>query len=80
MSQSKNILLDEYEGEGFYLAQFKAPSLAIFSYYIESKKQVLLIDPTFDISEYKTHAAKRGDKIISILLTHYHSDYVAGHA
>lgn len=79
MAHSKTSLFHEYEGDGFYLAQFKTPCLAIFSYYLESKGQALLIDPTFDIYEYDALAKKREGKIISILLTHYHADYVAGH-
>lgn len=45
--QSKTTLFHEYEGPGFYLAQFKTPELAIFSYYLESEGQAYLIDPTY---------------------------------
>lgn len=62
------------------MAQFKTPELAIFSYYLESKGQAILIDPTFDVYEYQNLASKRGGKLISILLTHYHADYLAGHS
>lgn len=79
MSNSKTTVFHEWEGKGFYLAQFKTPELAIFSYYLESDGQALLIDPTYDSYAYKEIAEKRGSKLIQILLTHYHADYVAGH-
>lgn len=34
LPQSKTNLNHEFEGSGFYLAQFKTPELAIFSYYL----------------------------------------------
>ncbi len=34
LPQSKTNLNHEFEGPGFYLAQFKTPELAIFSYYL----------------------------------------------
>lgn len=38
-----------------------------------------MIDPTYEVYPYQELADKRKAKIISILLTHYHADYVAGH-
>lgn len=38
-----------------------------------------MIDPTYEVYPYQQLADKRKSKIISILLTHYHADYVAGH-
>jgi|JI10StandDraft_1071094.scaffolds.fasta_scaffold63858_5 hypothetical protein len=34
LPQSKTNLFHEFEEQGFYLAQFKTPELAIFSYYL----------------------------------------------
>lgn len=53
--------------------------MAIFSYYIESDGQAWLIDPAYDVYPYQDLADKRKAKISSILLTHYHADYIAGH-
>jgi glyoxylase-like metal-dependent hydrolase (beta-lactamase superfamily II) len=53
--------------------------LSIFSYYLESERQVYLIDPTYDVHPYRDLASKRGATITSILLTHYHVDYISGH-
>ena len=53
--------------------------MAIFSYYLESEGQAYLIDPTYEVYPYQQLAEKRKGKIISILLSHYHADYVAGH-
>lgn len=79
MANSKTTLFHEWEGPGFYLAQFKTPELAIFSYYLESDQQAVLIDPTYDSYVYQQMAEKRKSKLTSILLTHYHADYIAGH-
>ena len=48
-----NSLITEQQGDGFYIAQFKNSDLAIHSYYVESNKEALIIDPTFDISIYE---------------------------
>jgi len=34
----KASITTEHEGNGFYIAQFKTPELAIFTYYLESNK------------------------------------------
>lgn len=44
-----NTVVTEQEGPGFYLAQVKNSDLAIFSYYIESEKESVIIDPVFDV-------------------------------
>lgn len=74
-----NSLVSEYEGAGFYVAQFKNSDLAIFSYYIESDKQVVIIDPTLDIKVYEEILAKREATLKSVFLTHYHADFISGH-
>lgn len=49
----KSTIVTEQEGNGFYVAQFKTADLAIFSYYIESAAEAVLIDPTVDGTVYK---------------------------
>lgn len=72
-------IVTEQEGDGFYIAQFKTSSLAIFSYYIESKNSVYLIDPTIDTKPYDDLLIKRGAKLEAVFLTHYHADFLSGH-
>jgi hypothetical protein len=42
-------LVGTFEGNGFHVAQFKTPELAIFSYYIESRGKTVFIDPPIDL-------------------------------
>lgn len=76
---AKISITTEQEGEGFYVAQFKTVELAIFSYYIESGKEAILIDPTFDVQVYNDLLTKRGATLKFVVLTHYHADFISGH-
>ncbi len=53
--------------------------MAIFSYYLESEGQAIVIDPTFDVQVYEKMSQDRKSKVISVMLTHYHADFLAGH-
>lgn len=75
----KSSIVTQQEGNGFYLAQFKTADLAIFSYYIESAGESILIDPTVDGAVYKELIAKRNSTLKYVLLSHYHADYLSGH-
>lgn len=74
-----NEIVTEQTGEGFYVVQFKTHHLAIFSYYIESQGEVILIDPVFDIDIYESFMEKRKSKLKYVFLTHYHADFLSGH-
>jgi hydroxyacylglutathione hydrolase len=74
-----NQVVTEQTGEGFYVAQFKTTQLAIFSYYIESQHECLLIDPVFDIDLYEQFFVDRKSKLKYVFLTHYHADFLSGH-
>lgn len=76
---SKVSVVTEQTGEGFYIAQFKTSELAIFSYYIESNKEALLIDPLYDIKTYSNFISTRNSTLKYVALTHYHADYLSGH-
>jgi glyoxylase-like metal-dependent hydrolase (beta-lactamase superfamily II) len=76
---SKLSLVSEQSGDGFYVAQFKTSELAIFSYYVESNKEGLLLDPVFDVKVYNDFIAKRHSHLKYVALTHYHADYLSGH-
>lgn len=52
-------IVDQFEGAGFYVAQFKTQELAIFSYYVESKGKAILIDPPIDIDSITSLADSR---------------------
>lgn len=72
-------VVTEQEGPGFYLAQFKTSELAIFTYYVESDKEAVIIDPTFNTRGYHQFITKRNSHLKYVLLTHYHADFISGH-
>lgn len=76
---SKLTLLTEHSGDGFSIAQFKTSELAIYSYYIESAKEAVLIDPVFNVQVYSDFIKKRHTTLKYVFLTHYHADYLSGH-
>ena len=76
---TKTQLISEHQGPNFYLAQFKAADLSIFTYYLESKGESILIDPTINTNEFRELIAKRSSKLSLVVCTHYHSDFVGGH-
>ena len=61
------------------MAQYKTSELAIFSYYLESQKECILIDPVFDVETYEKLISKRSSKLKNVFLTHYHADFLSGH-
>lgn len=69
----------EQEGDHFYIAQFTTPELAVYSYYLESNKEAVIIDPVFHIQAYTEFLQKREAKLKFVCLTHYHADFLSGH-
>lgn len=62
-----------------YVEQISTGCLSQFSYYIESDKQAAIIDPIRESSQYLNILKKRGSKLLYILETHFHADFVSGH-
>lgn len=75
----KTRVVTEQEGNGFYVAQFKTEDLSIFSYYVESNSEAVLIDPTIDTDVYREFINKRKSTLKYVILSHYHADYLSGH-
>ena len=71
--------MTEQEGDGYYIAQFKTKELAIFTYYLESNKEAVIIDPIFNTKGYQNFVLKRHSAIKYVVLTHYHADFLSGH-
>ena len=46
--QHKNVIKSSYEASGYYVEQILTGCLAIYSYYIESGDECIIIDPLFD--------------------------------
>lgn len=61
------------------IKQFKDDALAHFSYAIVSNGEIALIDPARNPTQYYKYAEEQGAKIIAVLETHPHADFVSGH-
>ena len=59
--------------------QLYTKCLSESAYYIESNKEVAIIDPLRDIDVYIEMANKSQSKIKYIFETHFHADFVSGH-
>jgi hydroxyacylglutathione hydrolase len=63
------------------LKQYYLGCLAHASYLIadQCSAQAAVIDPQRDVDQYLTDAEQLGCRIGHVLLTHLHSDFIAGH-
>lgn len=63
------------------IEQFEDKGLSHYSYAIlsECDRQVVLIDPSRDVSQYLAYAKNNEATIIGIIETHPHADFVSGH-
>ena len=63
------------------IEQFEDKGLAHFSYAIlsEDARQIVLIDPARDPQPYYDYAQAHGAKIVSVIETHPHADFVSSH-
>lgn len=64
-----------------YFAQHYLECLSQASYLVgdESTGQAVVIDPRRDVSEYLEDAATHGLRIVGVVNTHFHADFLAGH-
>ncbi len=61
-----------------FLRRIRSEGLAHISYYLESDGMVAVIDPRRDVDEYLSLAQDRDDRIVTVLETHRHEDFVSG--
>jgi hypothetical protein len=66
-------------GSGFSIVQFGSRSLSQLSYLVVSEGRVLVVDPVRDISVYLDYARRENLEWAGTILTHLHSDFIAGH-
>lgn len=64
---------------GYVIQQFKDEGLSHFSYALLADRQVFLIDPGRDPQPYYAFANEKQAKIIGVIETHPHADFVSGH-
>jgi glyoxylase-like metal-dependent hydrolase (beta-lactamase superfamily II)/rhodanese-related sulfurtransferase len=67
------------EKENYYVYQFNTSCLFQYSYYIESDKEAVIIDPIRDCESYIQMLENRGASLKYIFETHFHADFVSGH-
>lgn len=65
--------------ETIFINQFHTGCLSQFSYYIESEKEAIIVDPMREYKPYLDFLSQRGATLKYILQTHIHSDFVSGH-
>ncbi|NLU90342.1 MBL fold metallo-hydrolase [Chitinophaga sp. Ak27] len=63
------------------IQQFEDKGLAHYSYaiYSEQTNEIVLIDPARDIIPYLGYAAQQKAKIVGVIETHPHADFVSSH-
>ncbi len=61
------------------LKQFYDKSLAHASYAVLSENEIALIDPARDPSQYYEYAKKNNARIVAVIETHPHADFVSSH-
>ncbi len=76
---AKYQIVNTYQYPGFKLVQFNLAVLSHYSYLLVSGDQALVVDPGRDVFAYLDQAQKEGVRIMGVLLTHNHADFVAGH-
>jgi len=69
----------EHTGHGYSIKQFEDEGLAQFSYAILADKKIVLVDPARDPRPYYAYAKEQGAKIIAVVETHPHADFVSSH-
>ncbi len=62
-----------------HFAQIYKPGLAHCSYVLGNGNECVVVDPARDITPYLKQAKEWGMKIVGILETHLHADFISGH-
>jgi glyoxylase-like metal-dependent hydrolase (beta-lactamase superfamily II)/rhodanese-related sulfurtransferase len=62
-----------------YFKQFYLGCLAHASYLIGSEGEAAVVDPQRDVDQYIAEAAAQGFKIMYVVETHLHADFISGH-
>ncbi|MDR0264493.1 MAG: MBL fold metallo-hydrolase [Sphingobacterium sp.] len=64
---------------GYSIKQFEDEGLAHFSYAILVDRKIVLVDPARDPRPYYNYAKEQGAKIVAVVETHPHADFVSSH-
>lgn len=69
----------EFTKDNYKVTQFSTPCLSHFSYLIESAGECAIIDPLRDFDSYLIYLKTHKLKLIYVIETHFHADFVSGH-
>ncbi|WP_194973774.1 MBL fold metallo-hydrolase [Aquiflexum lacus] len=72
-------LIKPAELKEVFIQQFEDDGLAHFSYAIQVGQDMVLVDPGRNPQQYYDHASSSGAKIIAVIETHPHADFVSSH-
>lgn len=61
------------------IKQFNDEALSHYSYAIESKGKMALVDPSRDPMQYYKYAEEQNAEIVAVFETHPHADFVSSH-
>lgn len=67
-----------FKTDNLHVKQIKTGCLAQYTYVLESKGVMAVIDPLRDVDSYKKMAEEANCQIKWVILTHYHADFVSG--
>jgi hydroxyacylglutathione hydrolase len=69
----------EQRGDDHLLRQYQLGCLSLLSYLLVSGGEAVIVDPQRDVDHYIRDLEALGARLVWILLTHPHADFVAGH-
>jgi len=67
------------KGSSFFIDQIENPYLAHFAYLITNGDQAIAVDPPRNPEKIYALAKQRGAKIVGVIETHAHADFVSSH-
>ncbi len=65
--------------QSVYVERFYLGCLAHASYFVHSEGEAAVIDPQRDVEIYLEAAQRTGAKILHVIETHLHADFISGH-
>lgn len=61
------------------IKQFEDDGLAHFSYAVQAEDKIILVDPGRDPQPYYDYAKEQGARIVGVIETHPHADFISSH-
>ena len=74
-SMAQNI----FQSDNYSIEQFEDKGLAHFSYAVMADRKIIVIDPQRNPKIYMDFAESKGARIVGVIETHPHADFVSSH-